>query len=48
MLVWGIAIPRERLQTAAIGWLEIDGNSGSHVPDSHASNQLGIPSGIQM
>ena len=28
--------------------LESDGNSGSHAPDSHASSQLGIPSGIQM
>ena len=48
MLVWGIAIPRQRLQTAAIGGLESDGNSGSHTPDSHASSPLGIPSGIQM
>jgi hypothetical protein len=28
--------------------LESDGNSGSHAPDSHASSQMGIPSGIQM
>ena len=48
MLVRGVAIPRERLQTAAIGRLESDGNSGSHAPDSHASSQLGIPSRIQM
>jgi hypothetical protein len=48
MLVWGIAIPRERLQTAAIDGLEGDGNSGSHAPDSHADGLLGIPSGIQM
>jgi hypothetical protein len=43
MLVRGVAIPRERLQTAAIRRLESDGNSGSHAPDSHASSQLGIP-----
>src|SRR5712691_3141597 len=48
MLVWGVAIPRKRLQTAAIGELESNGNSGSHAPDSHASSPLGIPSGIQM
>ena len=44
----GVAIPRESLQTAAISGLESDGNSGSHAPDSHASSQMGIPSGIQM
>jgi len=48
MLVWGVAIPRESLQTAAISGLERDGYSGSHAPDSHASSQMGIPSGIQM
>jgi hypothetical protein len=48
MLVWSVATPREHLQTAAIGGLESDGNSGSHAPDSHASSRLGIPSGIQM
>ena len=48
MLVGGVAIPREHLQTAAIGGLESDENSGSHAPDSHASSPLGIPSGIQM
>jgi hypothetical protein len=47
MLVWGVAIPREHLQTAAISGLESDG-SGLHVPDSHAPSPLGIPSGIQM
>ena len=48
MLVWGIAIPREHLQTAAIGGLKSDGNSGSHAPDSHVSSPPGIPYGIQM
>ena len=48
MLVAGVAIPRERLQTAAISGLESDGNSSSHAPDSHAASPLGIPSGIQM
>jgi hypothetical protein len=48
MLVRGVTIPREHLQTAAISGLESDGNSGSHAPDSHASGPLGILSGIQM
>ena len=48
MLVRGVAIPRQRLQSATISRLESDGNSGSHAPDSHASSRLGIPSGIQM
>jgi hypothetical protein len=48
MLVRGVAIPRQRLQSATICGLESDGNSGSHASDSHASSHLGIPSGIQM
>src|SRR5258708_1519889 len=48
VLVWGVAVPREHLQTAATRGLESDGNSGSHAPDSHASSPLGIPSRIQM
>jgi len=48
VLVWGVAVPREHLQTAAIRGLESDGNSRSHAPDSHASSSLGIPSRIQM
>jgi hypothetical protein len=48
MLVRGVAIPRERFQTAAVRGLESDGNSGSHAPDSHALSPLGIPSRIQM
>jgi hypothetical protein len=48
MLVRGVAIPCERLQTAAISGLESDGNSGSHAPDSHTFRPRGIPSGIQM
>src|SRR3979490_1839159 len=48
MLVWGVAIPRQHLQTAAISRLESDGNSGSHAPDLHASSPMGIPSGIKM
>jgi hypothetical protein len=46
--VWGVAIPRQHLQTAAIGGLKSDGNSGSHAPDSHVFKPRGIPSGIQM
>ena len=48
MLVWGVAVPRARLQPAAISRFESDGNSGSHASESHASSHLGIPSGIQM
>jgi hypothetical protein len=48
VLVRGVAVPRKRLQTAAIRGLESDGNFGSHAPDSHASSPRGIPSGIQM
>src|ERR1700749_3128733 len=48
MLVWGVAVPRQRLQTAAVGRPESNGNSGSHAPDSHAFRSRGIPSRIQM
>ena len=48
LLVWGVAIPRESLQTATVGGLESNGDSGAHAPDSHAFSQMGIPSGIQM
>jgi hypothetical protein len=41
MLVWRVAVPREPLQSTAIGRLKIDGNSGSHAPDSHTSGPLG-------
>ena len=33
MLVQAVAVPRQRLQTAAVGRLKSDGNSGSHAPD---------------
>jgi len=48
MLMWCVAIPRERRQTAAITGLESNENSGSHAPDSHAMSPAGIPSRIQM
>jgi hypothetical protein len=48
MLMWGVAIPRERCQTAAVTGLESDANTGSHAPDSHATNPVGIPPRIQM
>ena len=47
-LMPGVAIPRERRQTAAVIGLELDGNSGSHAPDSHATSSPGIPLRIQM
>ena len=43
-----LAIPRERCQTAAVTGLESDANTGSHAPDSHATNPVGIPPRIQM
>ena len=48
MLMRCVAIPYDRAQTAAIGRLEKNGNSGSHAPDLHATSQTGIPSRIQM
>jgi hypothetical protein len=48
MLMWGVAIPRKRCQTAAVTGLESDANTGSHAPDSHATNPVGIPLRIQM
>jgi hypothetical protein len=48
MLMRRIAIPCERLQTAAIPGHESNGNSSSHAPDSQASSPAGIPVGIQM
>jgi hypothetical protein len=48
MLLWGVAIPRQHLQTAAISRLQSDRNSDSHATDLHALSPLGIPSGIQM
>jgi hypothetical protein len=48
MLVRAVAVPRQRLQTAAVGRLKSDGNSCSHAPDSHAFRSRGIPSRIQM
>ena len=48
MLVRAVAVPRQRLQTAAVGRLKSDGNSGSHAPDSHTFSSRGIPSRIQM
>jgi hypothetical protein len=46
--MWGVAIPRERCQTAAVTGLESDTNTGSHALDSHATNPVGIPLRIQM
>ena len=40
MLMCGVAIPRERYQTAAVTGLESDANTGSHAPDSHATNPV--------
>ena len=48
MLVRGVAVPRQRLQTAAVGRLKSDENSGSHASDSHAFMSRGNPSRIQM
>jgi hypothetical protein len=48
MLVRGVALSRQRFETAAVGGLKDDGNTGSHPPDSHAFRSKGIPSRIQM
>ena len=39
----GCCGPDDRLQTAAIGGGDGDGDTGAHAPDSHASNPAGIP-----
>jgi hypothetical protein len=43
----GVAVPCQRLQTAAVGSLKCNGNSSSHAPDSHAFSSRGIPSGFK-
>ena len=43
MLLGGVALSRERRQSAAVTGLESDGNSGSHAPDSHTTSPPGIP-----
>jgi hypothetical protein len=45
MLVWGVAIPREHLQTAAVGRLESNGNSGGAVAEL-VGNEGGVVSGV--
>ena len=47
LLLRGIAIPRQRLQSETIRWCNSDGNTGAHAPESHAIGVNGIPSGIQ-
>src|ERR1700722_12167525 len=47
MLVRAVAVPRQRLQAAAVGRLKSDGNSCSHAPDSHAFRSRGIPPGFK-
>jgi hypothetical protein len=48
MLVRGVAIPNNRLQTAAILGREGDGDSCAHTTDSHAPVPQRIPTGNQM
>ena len=43
VLLRGVAVPRNRFETAAIGPRDRDGNPGSHAPDSHANRTRGIP-----
>jgi hypothetical protein len=45
MLAWGVAIPRERLQTARISELESNGNSGFACARLACVSPLGIPLG---
>ena len=48
MLLSGVAIPDERLQTAAVARGQAEGNTRTHQPDSHTPSPAGIPYGIQM
>ena len=48
MLLGRIAIPRQRLQAAAISACDCDGNSCAHAPESHAPKRSGIPFRIQL
>src|SRR3979490_1125071 len=47
MLVWGVAIPRQHLQAAAISRLESDGNSGAHAPACMRPVQWESPPGFK-
>ena len=46
VLLGGVAVADERLQAAAIGGRDVDGDSGAHAPDSHAIQLAGIPAGL--
>lgn len=47
MLLRAVAVAGDRLQTAAFGGSDGDGDAGAHAPDSHASEPAGIPLRIQ-
>ena len=46
MLMCGVAIPRERCQTAAVTGLESDANTGSHAPTSEQFQKLMAGHGV--
>ena len=48
MLLCGVAISREHLQSATVGTTNVDDDTWTHRPDSHIPSPAGIPSGIQM
>jgi hypothetical protein len=47
MFLRSVTISYDRLQAAASGGAERDGNPRAHAPDSHAPNPTGIPKWIQ-
>jgi integrase len=42
-----VAVAGDRLQTAAVGGSDGDGDAGAHAPDSHTADSAGIPLRIQ-
>jgi hypothetical protein len=47
MLLRAVAVAGDRLQTAAVGGSDGDGDAGAHAPDSHTADCAGIPLRIQ-
>ncbi len=48
MLLGGVAISRERLQSAAVGTTNGEDDTWTHWPDSHIPSPAGILCGIQL
>ena len=43
VLLGRVAVADQRLQAAAVGGRDVEGDSGAHAPDSHAAQLAGIP-----